>query len=608
MSRFRLSCAACAAALSLCTVNAVAQFSNTYFFGDSLTDNGSYKPVLPPGTGLFTTNPGPVWSQLLAEHYGQAANPANQGGTDYAQGGARVTQSPGVPDSPPTGSALPIADQVQDLLQAGSLDSHALYSIWGGANDIFYQVGALQAGAITQAQLQANVALAATQLVQQVGILQASGARTVMVWNIPDIGTTPAGQASGDPAGLTSISSLFNSTLYAGLNHLGGNVIRLDVSKLLTEVIANPGAYGIVNVTTPACGATPSLLCTSANLVTPDAATTFLFADGVHPTTAGHKMLAQYAESFIEGPGKMAALAEAPLAIEAANFRAVDTRMQSGIDSPIRGNKLQAWASYDYANPDFNGGLSDTSSTQNTLSVGGDMKLSDHVLVGLQFGYTENKGDFAGGGGGYKLDESMGTLYAGWGDGPWWAGASAFGGDLDYRDVHRNIQLLDNNRMEQADTNGYHYGARLMGGYWFQYKGWVHGPFAKVTWQKVVVRQFSEDGSDSTALSYGQQNRDSLETGIGWQASGQIGAIRPFARATWQFESDDDARSIAATPVGLGGTYSVGTYKPDANYALFNLGASTDFGNVTGYISGAATADRSDGNYYAITVGVRIPL
>ena len=27
------------------------QFSNVYFFGDSLTDAGSFKPVLPPGTG-----------------------------------------------------------------------------------------------------------------------------------------------------------------------------------------------------------------------------------------------------------------------------------------------------------------------------------------------------------------------------------------------------------------------------------------------------------------------------------------------------------------------------------------------------------------------------
>jgi outer membrane lipase/esterase len=55
-----------------------AQFTSIYYFGDSLTDSGTYKPVLPPGTGLFTTNPGPVWSQVLASRYGVAADPANQ--------------------------------------------------------------------------------------------------------------------------------------------------------------------------------------------------------------------------------------------------------------------------------------------------------------------------------------------------------------------------------------------------------------------------------------------------------------------------------------------------------------------------------------------------
>ncbi len=610
MTAFRLTRCAFAVALTMGASTAFAQFSNTYFFGDSLTDNGSYKPVLPPGTGLFTTNPGPVWSDVFAGHFGYSANPANQGGTNYAEGGARVTQLPGVPNSPPTATAEPIANQVADLIASGPLDRGALYSVWGGANDIFTQLGLLQAGAITQPELQANVATAATQLVQQVATLQAAGARYVMVWNIPDIGKTPFGVASGNAAGISSIVGLYNNTLMAGLDQVGGNVVRLDVSRFLGEVIANPASFGLANVTTPACGATGSLVCTPANLVAPDAATTYLFADGVHPTTAGHQALAQFAESYIEGPMRMLALGEAPIAVEAANFRAVDARMQSGIDSPRRGTKFQAWASYDYANPDFSGGtasVANAESNQHTLAVGGDMKMSDSLLVGAQFGYTENKGDFSASGGGYKLNEAMGTLYAGWGGGPWWMGASLFAGDLDY-DVHRDIQILDAHRRESGSTKGYHYGGRLLGGYWFPYEQWVHGPFVNLSYQKAVVRAFSEDGNDSTALSYGQQERESLQGGLGWQVSGQLGAVRPFARATWQFETKDDERTISATPVNLGGTYTIGGYKPDGNYGVFNLGASSDFGNITGYITGEASAGKSDGNYFAVTVGIRVPL
>jgi outer membrane lipase/esterase len=611
MSKIRWTRSACVitlAALAAGTQDVAAQFSNTYFFGDSLTDNGSYKPVLPPGTGLFTTNPGPIWAQLVANRYGGSAVPADQGGTDYAEGGARVTQLPGVPDQPPTGSAMPISTQIATFLAQGPVSSTALYSVWGGANDIFYNLGALQAGAITEAQLQTNVATAAVQLVQQVGVLQAAGAHYIMVWNIPDIGATPFGQASGSPASITAITSLYNSTMNGALNQLGGNVIRLNVFGFLDEVIANPAAYGILNTTIPACGTTSSLVCTSANLVAPNAATTFLFADAVHPTTAGHMALAEYAESFIEGPSQMLVLAEAPLAVEAANFRAVDARMQSGVNSPYRDNKFQAWAYYDYSAPDFSSGFVDDSSNMNTISVGGDMKLSDELLVGLQFGYTENRGDFGNNSGGYKLDESMGTVYLGWGRGPWWLGATAFAGDLQYTDVHRDIQLLAQNRVEQGTTSGSQYGARLLGGYWFKAGDWLHGPFVNTAWQNVTVQAFSENGSDSTALSYGQQSRYSWETGLGWQVSGQLGSVRPFARATWQYEARNDARSISATPVDLGGTYTVGSYQPDNNWVLFNVGASMDFGKITGYIGASATAARSDGNGYSVTVGIKAPL
>ena len=200
MRRFRLSMAATAVALTLAAGNASAQFSNIFFVGDSLTDSGTYKPILPPGTGLFTTNPGPVWSQVLAQRYGLTAIPANQGGTNYAQGGARVTGLPGVPAAPPTGTATPIAAQVSQLLASGPLDGNALYAVWGGANDIFFQLGALQAGLITPAQLQANIGTAAGDLVRQMAILQAAGAQNIIVVNLPDVGRSPFGVASGQGA------------------------------------------------------------------------------------------------------------------------------------------------------------------------------------------------------------------------------------------------------------------------------------------------------------------------------------------------------------------------------------------------------------------------
>ena len=77
---------------------------------------------------------------------------------------------------------------------------------------------------------------------------------------------------------------------------------------------------------------------------------------------------------------------------------------------------------------------------------------------------------------------------------------------------------------------------------------------------------------------------------------------------TWEYDSRDQERSVSASSVTLGGNYSVPVAKPDNSYALFNLGASTEFGGVTGFLTGSGTAGRGDGNYWGVTVGLRLPL
>ncbi|NDP43845.1 MAG: autotransporter domain-containing protein [Aromatoleum sp.] len=593
-----------AIALALSTP-AAAQFSKIYFFGDSLSDNGSFKPGLPPGTGLFTTNPGPIWAQVFAQMYGFPARPANQGGTDYAEGGARVTLLPGVPDSPPTGTATPVTNQISNLLTRGALDPNAIYSVWVGADDLFTQLGLVQAGLISQAQGQTNLATAAVELAGQVARLHAAGARYIIVFNLPDVGKTPDGQGSGQAASLTALSSLFNNTLTAALDRTGILAIRLDSFRLLNEVIANPAAYGFTNATAPACGTTPAFLCAAANLVTPDAAQTYVFADGVHPTTAAHKIIAQYAASVLVAPQQMAVLAEAPLAVEQANWRTLDGRMISGINAARSQGRLEAWAAYDYGSPDFTGGYQSGGSSVNTVAVGGDIKLSDRMLAGVQFGYSENKGDV--GTAGYRLREPMLTAYVGYGEGPWYLGGTLGAGDLDYR-THRDITLGALTRTESGTAKGWHMVGRVTGGYWFTLGDWVHGPALRLTYQEARVHAFQEFGSSTTTMAFGQQERKSLVTSAGWQASGRIGAFRPFGRASWEYESKDDSREVTASTYGMGGSFSLPAYKPDTSYALFNLGASTDFGKVTGYLTGSASAGKSDGNYYGITLGVRVPL
>ncbi|MFZ4539504.1 hypothetical protein [Propionivibrio sp.] len=59
---------------TLCSAQA-GDYSNVYFFGDSLSDNGAYAPLVGPNA-RFTTNPGTVWTDNLGASYGKAVTTA----------------------------------------------------------------------------------------------------------------------------------------------------------------------------------------------------------------------------------------------------------------------------------------------------------------------------------------------------------------------------------------------------------------------------------------------------------------------------------------------------------------------------------------------------
>ncbi len=455
------------------------------------------------------------------------------------------------------------------------------------------------------------MATAAVQLGTQAAVIQAAGARTIMVWTAPDMGTTLSGAGTGQGATLTALANAFNQTLFGTMNAAGVQGIRLNGFALQNEILKNPAAYGLSNVTGIACTTPPNITiatCNASSLVSPSAPNTYFWANGAHPTTAGHQILGDYAISFIDGPQQMAALAEAPLAVEQANFRALDGRMWSSLNAPRSPGKLEGWAAYDYGHTDMQAGPGNGSAYMNTVVVGSDMKVSSHLLVGAMVGYTENKGDFGGAGGGYTLHQPVGTIYAGYGDGPWYVGATVGAGDLDYSNINRAIPLGMALRHENAEARGYEFTGRLLGGYWFTMKDLMHGPYGRLAWTRAVVKQFSEESTDSTALTFGEQSRTQWLWSAGWQVAGSFGSIRPYARATWEYDSKNPDRSISAASVTLAGNYSIPVRGPDTSYALFSVGASTEFGGVTGYVTGAGTAGRGDGNYWAVTVGLRMPL
>ncbi|WP_250450444.1 SGNH/GDSL hydrolase family protein [Caballeronia sp. ATUFL_M2_KS44] len=314
-------------------------------FGDSLSDVGTYSPVAAAnfGGGRFTTNPGQVWVQNIAQYYGDTLTPAMTGGfgsppvaqsgLGYAQGGALVTSPIGInhvstdPANYAGALTVPVVTQVQNYLTAhGSFNSNQLVIINGGANDILYNFQQAVAGAITPAQASAAIGKAAIDLTGIIGTIVQHGATHVLVSNVPDIGTTPQGlmSSAANRALLTQASAGFNQVLAGALTQAGlmSKVIYFDVVPLLANVTANYGQYGFaVSNTGTACNLqamataaakfgepnpsafATSLFCSPQTLTVAGADQTYMYADTVHPTTHLHAVWAQATEQLIAKTG-----------------------------------------------------------------------------------------------------------------------------------------------------------------------------------------------------------------------------------------------------------------------------------------------------------------
>ena len=307
--------------LAVASSGQATPFTETYVFGDSLSDNGNLYLLL-TAAGLPNTTPvpvagdtfipdapyvrggsllpalsnGPNWAERLTlDLQGRALMPSLGGGTNYAYGGARMAPPAG-------GSPIPsVREQVDDFLlgQMGQpLDPDALYVVWGGGNDA-------RDAAVDPASATAIIGAYATALGESVGGLVAAGARHLLVPTVTDIGKVPAIQQGLGPAAGAQVSMLSALFVEAGNQVLDGleqmldfDLIRFDTYELINRIVASPVSFGLDNVT-HACAATTD--CIAA----PD---DHLFWDGIHPTTAGHALLAQAALRAVPEPATLVLL------------------------------------------------------------------------------------------------------------------------------------------------------------------------------------------------------------------------------------------------------------------------------------------------------------
>lgn len=582
---------------------AAEPFSRTVFFGDSLTDSGYFRPVIvgsigPSGAilGRFTTNPGLTWAEHVADRYGSEANANGNGqvGNNYAAGGARVAETA----ITALGQAPSLASQVNRYLTAngGRADANALYTVWGGANDLF-------AVAANPAQAQQIIGSAVTAQVGIVGALQAAGARYVVVPSIPDIGLTPQSRAGGQVgmATGTALANTYNTALYGGLASQGLRVIPVDTFRFLQEVDANPALYGFSNVTSAACRVQPgigdsSVFCNPTSVVTPSAADTYLFADGVHPASRAHEMIADLAIAMIDGPQQIAALPQSAAMTGRARADRVSNRLSL---APARAEGRSWWAdvradmqrydhgdAYDGVGPAITAGLDWT--TGNT-TFGGFV------------GYGQQGNDWGLRRGSWDQSEATVGGFVGWRvDGGAWVNAQLSYSALDF-ETDRTVQIGPATRVHSGQADGSNFTAAIGAGWTFGEGALEHGPVLSLVAQRIEMDGFAEsDPGVSSSLAYPEQEFDSLIGSAGWQfAYAASDTFRPYARLTIDREFEDAPAEVWAQAQSLPSTlaYAVPGRGYDQSYSTATLGAQTRLFGLDANIGASLTIGQKGGSH-----------
>lgn len=287
-------------------------YEDVFIFGDSVSDSGNIYlmtgqttkspyplvPTFPYTIGGHHYSNGKTWAEQITKGLGDAtggkasrADPGKNG--NYAHGGARGRNN----SLHPSPDSL---EQAQMLIaDYNGAPSDALYVVQFGGNDVRDALDAAR-GDPTLGTSFAILFTAAAEVQATIQTLYDAGARNFLIANSPNLANTPAVNLMG----ASFITGIFVGT-YNGelegrliaLQETNADIVisRFDMYEFTNELVANPGDYGLTNVTAPCLN---FLVENGGKCENPD---DYLFWDGLHPTAIAHRAIAEAALSGLNG-------------------------------------------------------------------------------------------------------------------------------------------------------------------------------------------------------------------------------------------------------------------------------------------------------------------
>ena len=180
--------------------------------------------------------------------------------------------------------------------------------LWIGANDYFNFIeddpntpDIIEANfPDTRSQIEETVSeVVETNIAGAIQDIIDGGGEEIVVFNLPDLDRTPLGRSleREDRAILGTLSHLHNDRLLNTLDDLEDsnsdvNIVHININELFDEILENPGAFGLTNVTDNFSGF--DLYTERETSGASGDPNNYFFWDSVHPTTAAHQIVADF--------------------------------------------------------------------------------------------------------------------------------------------------------------------------------------------------------------------------------------------------------------------------------------------------------------------------
>jgi outer membrane lipase/esterase len=538
--------------------DAPPRYDRLIVFGDSISDSGTYADKAPAGAGRFTTNPDPVWVELIAQGLELDLAPHAAGGTNYAEGGARVAVPR--PDAPGNLSRRPVTEQVTDFVaNDGVLTAHSLVILQGGGNDVF--ATRTNGPADTPEDLE-TLRLAAETLADQASALLVAGAGTLVTTSVPKF-------------------EHYNARYEAALAARGLNLLYVDMAGLIAEIEHDPTEFGILNTTDRACRGTAleSFICLPQDYVQPNANRTYLYADAVHFTGVVHEIQADLTLAMLRAPSQLAQLphlVRASVQLEGQLAREqTDTIHMPGwrLIGSVHGARIDHPDRLPTAN-----GQAEVAG----LQAGVARSFASGVSAGAYLGWSSGSAQFGEGLGGAEHDSYALTAFAALERKRYALSLSATIGRSDLNDIERHIVLGPASRIERGATDGYFSAFEGRVSYHIPLGQVRVSPFATLRYDRVTVAGYAEAGTRSTQISVADQRLEQFELGGGLRLTPAARSqVTPWLELGYAGGLLDKSAEIAILPSGAPVWFTSTPFAPAGDQLVYGMGVSGALGAST---------------------------